>query len=353
MRLSARLFLVSVLALATGSLLPEPAAAQDIDHARTVLARNPEAARAEATQLLESGTSSPEQLVAIHRVLGEAAARAGDEAAAVRSFTVLLALDPSFRMERTASDQVRSPYMEAAGFWSAHATRLAVDVAAGEGDTLSVRAVDPGGIAARVRVRARVAAGAWVELVRPTAAPFELPIRGLSTAGRVEYSVTLIDEMGNRLHQRGSDATPEVLTIEAPAPEVTRAPPPIVQPPPAADPLPFYVIAGAAGVVGLGAIIGGAVLHAERESLAGQWNGGDCAGVGVTRGEACASELARLRDAEVISGVLYGIGGAALLAAIVTVALAPSAGSPSSETDAVVQCVPGPGELGVACQLTF
>jgi hypothetical protein len=339
--------------------LAAPASAQDIQHAQRVLARNPEAARAEATQLLESGASGAEQLVQIHRVLGEASARLDDEQQAVRSFTALLALDPNFRVERNAPDQVRSPYMEAAGFWTDQPVRLGVDVRAAEDrDVLLVQAVDPGNVAARVRIRARLAGGTYVELVRPTSAPFEVALNGMRENRRVEYSIALIDEFGNRLHQRGSDATPETITIEAPVVPVVVTPPPTQVPVTPPDPLPFYIAAGVVGVVGLGAVGGAAALHAERESLAARWNAGNCTGPGVTRGEVCASERSAISTNEVLAGILYGVGGAAIAAAVVIAIVAPTptgeSASPQGTAEPItVRCGLGPGDLGVACGARF
>jgi hypothetical protein len=327
------------------------ARAQDLQHARRTLARNPEAARLEATELLESGVNAPEALGAIHRLLAEAAGQLGDDAAAVRSFTIALALDPTLRVERTAPPEIRSPYMEAAGFWSAHATRLTVEVGAGEGDLVLVRVIDPASIAARVRIRARLPGGTFVELVRPTNEPVEVSLDGLTLVREVQYSVALIDEFGNRLLQRGSDQAPEILRLEAPAPPPAVALPPTEPPPTRTDPLPYYVAAGIAGVLGLGGIVGGAIMHVERESLAGRWNAGDCDGAGLTRGEVCSSERAAISNAETIAGVLYGVGGAALAAAAVTALMAPSGASPAES--ATVRCTPGPGEVGLSCGVTF
>jgi hypothetical protein len=57
------------------------------------------------------------------------------------------------------------------------------------------------------------------------------------------------------------------------------------------------VAAGILGAIGIGAAVGGGVMHAERESLAGRWNRAECSGAGVTRVEVCASELTSLRTA--------------------------------------------------------
>ena len=327
------------------------ASAQDIEHAGRLLARNPEAARVEATELLESGVNTPDQLAAVHRVLAEAAGRLGDDPAAVRSFTIALALDPTLRVERSASAEVRSPYMEAAGFWSSHATRLSVEVEAGDADALLVRAIDPATLAARVRIRARLPGGTFVELVRPTSEPVEVRLEGLALVREAQYSVALIDEFGNRLFQRGSDQAPEILRLEAPAPPPVVAAPPMGPQPTPADPLPFYVAAGIAGALGLAGIVGGAIMHVERESLAGRWNAGDCDGAGLTRGEVCSSERTAIGNAETIAGVLYGVGGAALAAAAVTALLAPSNTSPAES--ATARCTPGPGEVGLSCGVSF
>jgi hypothetical protein len=163
--------------------------------------------------------------------------------------------------------------------------------------------------------------------------------------------VSLLDEFGNRLFQRGSDQAPEILRLEVPAPAPATIAAPLVERPVPADPVPFYVAAGIAGAIGLGGIVGGAIMHGERESLASRWNAGVCSGSGVTRGEVCAAERSALGDAEILAGVLYGVGGAALAAAGVTALLAPPQGAAGD--DVTLRCTPGPGDVGLSCGVSF
>jgi hypothetical protein len=111
-------------------------------------------------------------------------------------------------------------------------------------------------------------------------------------------------------------------------------------------------------VVGLGAVGGAAALHAERESLAARWNAGNCTGPGVTRGEVCASERSAISTNEVLAGILYGVGGAAIAAAVVIAIVAPTptgeSASPQGTAEPItVRCGLGPGDLGVACGARF
>jgi hypothetical protein len=164
----------------------------------------------------------------------------------------------------------------------------------------------------------------------------------------VEYSLALLDEFGNRVWLEGSDEAP--LSLDAPALVAARVPEEVEADPPAAapsaDPIPFYGVGAALLAAGAGALVGGAISHAERERLAGLYNGdgSECTGSGTTRGTLCGPERSAVSTNEGAAVALYAVGVAAAAGGAILLLLAPS-----GTAEPAVACGPGPGELGLAC----
>src|SRR6185503_11230748 len=64
-----------------------------------------------------------------------------------------LAVDPSLRLDKSLSPKIRDPYLEAQGYWSASAQRLALR-ASPTGDTahLLIRLQDPASLVAKIEL---------------------------------------------------------------------------------------------------------------------------------------------------------------------------------------------------------
>ena len=116
----------------------------------------------------------------------------------------------------------------------------------------------------------------------------------------------------------------------------------------------MYIGGAVSLALGAGALAWAVVAHVERESLAQQWNRGDCSGSGDTRASVCASERSDISRYETTAAVLYGVGGAALVTGLVLIAMAPRRATRADTSAASgIACTEGPGQLGLACRWRF
>lgn len=334
------------------SMAPVVARAQTTAEAQSALdARHYADAARIAQALIEQGSRTGPELAPLYRVLGLAAAYQNDEETARVAFTRWLALEPEGRLERTLPDEVRSPFMEARGFWSSTTGRFGATADLAEGqEGLTVRVTDPSSMAARVRARVRLQGGVWTDTVRAPSEVFAVATPGLAAARALDYSITFIDEHGNRIWQDGTDAAPRHLAL--PTSGVTVASSTDAHPASHADATGFHAGAVVAAVLAVGATVGAAIAHGERERLASIYNGdgASCTGSGATRGEICAPQRVAIAGDETTAIILYSVGGAAAIAAVVLLAVAPTA--PTTE-HASLACGAGPGIVGFSCGGTF
>ena len=208
---------------------------------------------------------------------------------------------------------------------------------------------------ARFRLRARDASGRWRESVLSTTQVIEIPLEELAGAAGepIAYSVTMLDEHGNRIFRRGSDGSPELLAVpRSEAVEVRAA---VLAPergvPETSDATAIHVTSGGLAVGALGSLVGAALLHAERERLASEWNDdARCLVDARTRQETCAGIDASRAAHEGGAIALYVTGGALGVAALVLLAIAPGS---AERARAELRCGAGPGELGLACGARF
>jgi len=313
-------------------------------------------ALARARESIESGTHSAVDLAPEYLTSAMASARLGDEIAAQRAFVVLLGLDPTFRLKADLPDEVRSPYLEARGFWSAHAVPLHVDVALSEdGSTLVLTVVDPASLSARLRIRARMGSEADTqEVVVPASHEVRLPLSTFGAGASLSYSLTLLDENGNRIWQLGNDERPQRIVTRLRATE--RAASTVrIQASPALVPrkrAPLHAMIGGLSIgFGTVAVAAGAAAHLRRQRLAADWNAVRCEGPGTSRGSICADERRELKNMERVAGALYGVGAVTIVTGTLLLWLRPR---PTERPRAhALRCGSGPSELGMSCELTF
>jgi hypothetical protein len=318
---------------------------------------------------LEAGGAAPERLGALYRELAVARAWAGEDAAARAAFIVTMALDPAFRLDPGEPVEVRSPYMEARGFWSLQAERLALSAQpSGDGRRLELGLVDPAELVARVVVRVRThGAGRFVEHALPKGAQLSVPVGPDPAPSRGEYTLLLLDKYGNRLWQAGSEAEPlswtrptDTATAVGRGTLGTGASLPIA----ATNDLSvaslglrrrrMQATAAAAFVAAAAAGAAAVIEHREREHLADAWNRGDCRGQGETRAELCSDERSSLKRAERMAIGFYAGSAAALALGAVLLIAAPSlAGREPNSGARPLACRLGGGLVGVDCTLRF
>lgn len=354
--------------LSCACLFTDVAAAQSLETSAHALSASE---AHEAQQTVAQGGASAEQLIALYERMGRTAARGGDEETASAAFVRLLALSPSYRLPANESELVRSRYMEARGFWAAHAERLGVAARWSEqGSALIVTVTDPAQLSARVRVRWRkVGRSDYLETVRLPNSQIEVPTGVTADVAELEIALALLDEHGNRLVERGSDGAPERVRIRQ---AVALEPAPV-----AAHPAQLYVATNkvaaqpatasslqrrrlliASGVSGGVALIAGAGAlwaYRLREEQAQRWNRGRCDGTGLTRATLCAEERHRVARWQRVAIGLAATAGAALVGAALFSLLAPAGRerAPGAESSALFHCHAGPGELGLGCTATY
>jgi hypothetical protein len=349
--------LLCVLLVVCESWLSVPARAQA--PAERALSRGDFAkARELAEAALQAGAVKPAQWTSLQHTLGVASAHLGEAEQARRAFVCALALDPDLRLPADESVDVRSPFMEARGFWSQHAQRLAASASLSEDrQALVVSLVDPAALVARVLVQARgVGQSRFVEFALPTASSMLLSLEQLPTQAGVEFTLALIDENANRLWQLGSEDAPLSSGRAHSQPEPTGEPQPAAPPlPPPAAPAArsargYYAGAAVSLLVSAGAFVVAGMSHRERERLAARWNSADCDGEGDTRGEVCKRERDQLEHQQRLAIGFYALGGVGLAVGIASLLLAPRrARSDSAGALRALRCQSGPGLVGVEC----
>ena len=165
-------------------------------------------------QALREGGHSPEQLARIYELIGVASAASGEEGASREAYKKMLAIQPDAQVDTNLAPRLRSPFMEARGYWQTRSETMgaeAVLVRARGG--LRVRITDPLGMAEEVRVLTRVA-GELVPMDEerfPAQESILVEVDGLPDADRIEYVVQVLDEHGNRLVDLGSEDEPNVV----------------------------------------------------------------------------------------------------------------------------------------------
>lgn len=334
---------------------------QDVDFERQ---------RAEATRALEAGGNDPERLSQIYRLLGIAHAALNAPGEAKLAFTKLLAIDPDVQLEHVLSPRLRTPYMEARGFWAVTMARLSLDATGGVPDAagvpreLSITLSDPLRMGASVRV---------IALGSPALTIAELTPRPRLRVARAALEA----HAGKTLRVQLLDAHENVLVSQQFSPMA-----PLAKPTATSNaPLPRSGdAAGGARVAGLGAakqnaaatrdgaeafpvaavFAGGGVLalgigvtaHVIRERGASEWNGSACEQTGRgTRGEQCGGVDEQRRTAQNVAIVSYAAGGAMLAASLVHYLVTRGGQPPRNEGP--VACGAGPAALGVSCSAVW
>lgn len=168
-----------------------------------------ERALEEATAALEEGGYSPQDLARIYELIGMAAAASDDEERSRDAYIRLLALTPDAEVDTNLAPRLRSPFMEAKGYWASRTDVLAVEARFVEArQLLRIELVDPLNMATDIIVRSRVAGTAEYEEHNKVAAA-SVTIN-LPDVAQVEYVVEVLDENGNLIAVLGNDDEPRI-----------------------------------------------------------------------------------------------------------------------------------------------
>lgn len=308
-----------------------------------------ETQRDEATRALEAGNNDRARLAQLYRLLGIAHAALDEREAAKAWFQRLLALEPDFELERALSPRLRSPYLEARGFWDVASARLSIDVTPGSpSEDLRLSVHDPLDMVARVRVRAM---GNTPVLVVESGAPEIVVTRSeLAPHSGRPLQAELLDGHGNVVLARALPPTMTTLA-EAEHPERggTRASSTVDVDSATSHYAPLLL--GGTGIVALGI---GVFAQVVRENKAFEWNSSACERSGLgTRGNQCAAVEADRIDAQRWAVISYSAGGALLAAALLTYFAVAGEEEASDEGPRALACGGGPATLGLSCNAAW
>jgi len=253
-------------------------------------------------------------------LLWATACAALDQADEARTaFSYALAANPALKLDRSLSPKIRAPYLEARGAMSGADERPPLEATLRpHKQELELALYDALHVAVRVVVSTRAVGATLYTRRRFDAAP----TRRIATpnGAELQFFVQVLDRYDNVLFELGSEDEPERLVSVTPstpsAPRSTRNSD--------ANPVPYYVTAGALAALGLAAGGVAIAMDVRREDAARQWNGPACEHPGLTRAEQCASVDDRRVRAERLAIGLTAGGGALLVGSLVSLVLAPS-----------------------------
>jgi hypothetical protein len=336
------------LALAAVALWPAPAAATLPDPVeaaeRAYKDVDFETQLAQATRALKEGHHDPATLANIYRLLGIAHAALDSPDAAKQDFMKLLAIDRDVALEHVLSPRLRTPYMEARGFWDVSRARLELGLGFDphSGD-LEITLTDPLQMGSRVRV----VAGANEPLAvaeQDTATRFVIAADALAGHAGRPLLVELLDPYENVILARVlTPPPPSVATPRTPNP-----PPSMSLTPRASSTLPL-VLAGSA-LLALGV---GVTAHVVRENDAAEWNGSGCEQLGRgSRADQCGNIDDRRRSAQNIAFIGYTASGALLAASVLSYLLASNLEHEPQPEDSVA-CGMSLEGFGLSCNTVF
>ncbi|MCS6797290.1 MAG: hypothetical protein NZ898_01955 [Myxococcota bacterium] len=166
-----------------------------------------------AAAALAAGGRSPAETARIYQLLGLSAAALDEPERAREAFLRMLALTPDVPVDRSLAPQLRSPWLEARGWWAARTDRLGVRVSwARARRAIRIDLVDPLAMAASVRIRWRGGPdGALNEERFEVGGALYVPVGDAGRSEPIEVIVEVLDEHGNRLFELGSEDAPEVV----------------------------------------------------------------------------------------------------------------------------------------------
>lgn len=313
----------------------------------------------EAHRALKVGNANVRVTTRLHVLLAISAAALGKEAESRENFIAALAISPTLRFDQSLSPKLRSPYLEARGFWEAYPERLSLKAAADHSTKrLQLELEDPARLAHTIRLYLRKA-GTSAFTVRhlEASATAEVPLSPDLLRGGFEYHGQLLDAQSNVLLTLANATTPMISRAEGTArSESSRGERQKSSKATARAKsntwLPQALVIGGLGAAGVGAL-----FNYRREKLASEWNGTDCEQPGQTRLAQCEDVNSDRKLAERLSVGLYAGGGLLVTTGLVTWLLSPSsdtkqAANKQSVRTPVCQIYAG-NELGASCSGSF
>jgi hypothetical protein len=272
-----------------------------------------EAVKQRSAAAIRAGGHSPAEMVRLEFLLGVSSAALGSPEDARAAFIRLLGMDPSQKLDQELSPRLRSPYLEARGFWSSNRERLTV-TARLESNTLTIALSDPAKMVNRVQVRIRSAGqDEFLDSVRVARPMLRIALPENAKDRDIELVVALLDQFGNTVAEQGTQADPVLVRRRGSA-----APSASLASEPALARKPNYVLPATLSVLGAASTAAAVYFHTQRERSAKKWNSAICERPGATRAEQCADVQRRISQDQWLAVGLYTGGGVLLTLGVLT-----------------------------------
>lgn len=304
-----------------------------------------------ACEALERGGAAPPQTLRLHLLCGISAAALDKSEEARAEFVVALALRPNLRLERELSPKIRSPYLEAQGYWSRFEDRLLLEPAPIKSPAkVQFAVLDPAHLADTLRIYLRTKGETTFQAYDMKLDSLgAVPLTARQIAGGCEYYVLVLDRHGNGLVELGSEASPlEVTSARSEPPPKVHEQSDALRVSKHERPSQWLPIALTATGVVAGAI--GGYFNVLREKDAHKWNGPSCEQPGLTRLEQCSSVNSDRVSAE-RAAIGFYLAGGVLLASGITLFALPASSHEARPESATISC--GLLTTGLTCKGAF
>jgi hypothetical protein len=288
-----------------------------------------EATRRLARVALERGGNDRAATGQLYLLWAMAAAALDQNDEARSAFSSAIAVNPELKLDRSVSPKIRAPYLEARGAMTSADGQAPLEVKVQQRrQGLDVELRDTLKLAASIELSLRAREGTPYIKRKLAAAPSRRV--ALPEGSELQAFALVLDRYGNVIAQVGSADDPERLLLIA-------SQKPQRQPEPGrrdVNRTPYYISAGAMGVLGLAAGGVATVMLVKREDAAKEWNGSGCEQPGMTRLQQCGAVDDRRQRSENLAIGFGAAGGALLVGSALSLLLAPSPQQPSVALDA-------------------
>jgi len=288
-----------------------------------------EGTRRLAKAALERGGNDRATTGQLYLLWAMAAAALDQNDEARNAFSSAIAVNPELKLDRSVSPKIRAPYVEARGTMTSADGQAPLEVKLQQRrQALDVELRDTLKLAASVEISLRARDGAPYTRRKLAAAPSRRV--ALPEGSELQVFALVLDRYGNVIAQVGSADDPERLLLVA-------SQKPQSQPEPGRHDVnrtPYYISAGAMGVLGLAAGGVATVMMVKREDAAKEWNGSSCERPGMTRQQQCGAVDDRRQRSENLAIGFGAAGGALLVGSALSLLLAPSSKPPNVALDA-------------------
>lgn len=309
---------------------------------------------------LEKGHADVASTARLSILCGISAAALDKREEAKRHFILALAVRPELQLDRELSPKLRSPYLEAQGFWGEQSERLTLRlVSRDSARQMLVRVHDPANLASRVEFYSRPLGESKFQLtILESATTVSVPLSDVYLQKGYEYYARLTDAQENALVSAGNASEPvevrPILDLQTQG-TVANTPTEGLQEMSRRQGRSLLLpVTLTLGGVALSAV--GVYFNVRRENAAHQWNSSACEQPGLTRIEQCGDINSERTHFERAAIGFYSAGGLFLISGLASFAFGDHPDTRNQRAAKLLksfECVTGFTTAHIACQGEF